>query len=95
MRHRKDSPQKAPEAAPKLRLVPPLEGIKLPPFTGNGGSCPKCGQQDAKTMYFSVGESCYHNDNEGPKLRWGQERLHRTCKECGYARDEEVKPQDG
>lgn len=96
MRIRSAPVQEAPvPAAPKLRLVPPLEGIRLPSFTDNGGSCPKCGQRAAKTLYFSAQQTCIHEDQDGPRLRWGQERLHRTCKECGYARDEEVKQGDG
>lgn len=91
MRIRKGAPQEVPAPAPKLRLVPPLEGLKLPPYSAHGGSCPKCGQRAADTRYFSEGQSCLHGDQDGPRVRWGQERLHRTCKECGYARDEEVK----
>lgn len=94
MRIRSKPTQQVPAPAPKLRLVPPLERLKLPPYSGHSGACVKCGQEAANTRYYSEGQSCIHEDQDGPRVRWGQERLHRTCKECGYSRDEEVRQQE-
>lgn len=78
----KDDPE-----PPPARVPTPLDGVVLPPYTGKDTRCVKCNGRKAKTQYLwermictHVKQSCVH----------GQERMHRTCKTCGWSWDEAV-----
>ena len=77
-------------ARPPLRLVPPLESAQLPPYSGERGTCEKCGSSGAGTAYYDPRRSCTHYNGPGALVRWGQERMHRSCRTCGYAWDEQL-----
>lgn len=70
--------------------------MTLPAYTGPMGTCVKCGTNEADTTYLSAG-ICAHGDdgyNETVTSHGGDlggERLHRTCRRCGYQWDEACK----
>lgn len=90
MRSHRKPLEAVPAPAPKLRLVPPLEGVELPSYTAEDGECVKCGADFAKVEFLASGQTCTHVHGSGWKAMWGQERLHRTCRDCGYSWDEAV-----
>ncbi|WP_330173024.1 hypothetical protein OG875_05095 [Streptomyces sp. NBC_01498] len=61
----------------------------LPPYTGPGVVCPKCGGEGADTEYRAHG-TCLHSPTDDVIGLNPNERLHRTCGTCGYAWDEAV-----
>ena len=72
---------------PTPKVVPPLQGVRLPPFNGNT-ACAKCGHRDAKTLYLPPGKVCAHCLGDGWHSVWGAERLHRMCVRCEFSWDE-------
>lgn len=61
----------------------------LPPYTGPGVVCLKCGGEGADTEFRAHGV-CVHPSDEVIGLN-PNERLHRTCWNCGFAWDEAVR----
>lgn len=59
----------------------------LPPYSGEGGACPKCGCEDAETTYLSYGR-CIHGVENLVVGALSNERLHRECARCRYSWDE-------
>jgi len=90
MRHRRTEPAAAAPvvAQPSSRVVPPLEGVRLPPFSGDRYPCIKCSYGYAKTIYLPGGKVCTHCVADGYRPVWGLERLHRVCARCGFSWDE-------
>ena len=74
---------------PTLKVVPPLQGAQLPSYSGEEGACGKCGATGARTAYHNESRTCIHL-NGVPSVRWGKERMHRSCRTCGYVWDEQV-----
>jgi hypothetical protein len=72
------------------RQTPPLAGEKLPPYSAATGVCAKCGTDVPYTEYYDARRTCVHRNGPGPRVRWGQERMHRTCRRCGFEWDEDV-----
>ena len=63
------------------------DGDRLPPFSGDVATCPKCGLRgETSARYFPsglvLGVQRVHADGE---------HLARECKRCGYGWDEAVK----
>lgn len=80
---------------PKMRtapsVTPPLNGVRLSPFSGDNTACIKCGNKGASTSWFSAGRTCIHLGT-GFRVVWGVERLHRVCSRCHFAWDEACVP---
>jgi len=61
---------------------------QLPPYSGEGPLCVKCGNDSARTEYRPLGE-CIHNEVLEYTIGFSaNERLHRECRRCGYQWDE-------
>lgn len=90
MRQRKQSLAVEVPKPVSLSVVPPLQGVRLPRYSKEDGVCDKCGSDCAKTQYMTSGQNCTHPHGSGVKSFWGQERLHRICRNCGYPWDEAV-----
>ena len=96
----------APAAAPAVREDPkpvaaarptPLDGVTLPPFSGEHPRCVKCNGTRADTMYVAEKVICDHwgTGTPGGRYTYGQERMHRTCGMCGWVWDEQCyKPKE-
>jgi hypothetical protein len=54
--------KKVVEEVPKMRAAPsinpPLNGVRLAPFSGDNTACIKCGNKGAGTSWFSAGRTC-------------------------------------
>lgn len=63
---------------------------EYPPYSGPEPYCPKCLNEGASTLYMQVGECTHGTDNTWRGLQFN-ERLHRSCSNCGYSWDEAIK----
>jgi predicted nucleic-acid-binding Zn-ribbon protein len=61
-----------------------------PPYSGEEPTCPKCFSVSAYTTYMPYGR-CSHAGRDSLVIGlMPNERLHRSCSNCGYAWDEAV-----
>lgn len=88
MRWRKNPPESPPVALPRLSVVPPLAGVRLPAHSGHRAVCAKCESRAVTSEHLTAGRICAHAHGDGVRREWGVERIHRACKNCGYAWDE-------
>lgn len=94
MRHRKgpvtapavkEDPKPAPVTPPSM----PLDGVVLPPYSGETARCVKCNSTGARTTYMAEKVICDHwGSGFGGRFTYGQERMHRECRTCGWVWDE-------
>lgn len=87
---RRKTTEALPPPSPASRITPPLEGVELPSYSAEEGTCGKCGAARAGTAYCPTTVACTHISNLGRKAMWGQERMHRACTRCGFAWDEQL-----
>ncbi|WP_046500762.1 hypothetical protein [Streptomyces odonnellii] len=67
-----------------------MTDTSLPPYSGEGPPCAKCGYIGASTEYRGVGE-CIHEVQYDEVIGVEpNERLHRACARCAFAWDEAV-----
>lgn len=102
MRHRKGpAVEPAAKEDPKppvvARPVTPLDGVTLPPYSGDHPRCIKCNGTRADTTYMIDKACCDHwgTGALGGRFTYGQERMHRKCWTCGWVWDEQCyKPKE-
>ena len=73
---------------PLIRPGHEPEPVDLPPYSGEEPLCSKCNEFGASTTYMQGG-TCHHWGSENVVIGLqANERLHRSCKNCGYQWDE-------
>lgn len=99
MRYRKPVTEPAVKEDPKpvvvTRTSSPLDGVTLPPYSGDHPRCVKCNSVGATTRYMAEKSCCEHWGSPGGRYTHGQERQHRICRNCHWEWDEQCyRPED-